>query len=78
MAESHRSNVEAKGKCRQVLKETQRKLEVKEEEQKDDKMIFVLLNEGELLQLPIIKEKFLKQDELSQEIQPKKTTKDYV
>jgi len=53
-----------------VLRETQRKLEVEE-----DKMIFTLPDEGELLELPEIKEEFLKENELNQEIQPHKTTK---
>ena len=43
MAESHPSNEEAEGKCKEVLKVTQRKLEVEEEEQKDDEMIFLSL-----------------------------------
>jgi len=40
MAESHPSNEEAKGKSKEVLKETQRKLKVEEEAQKEDEMIF--------------------------------------
>jgi len=78
MAESHPSNEEAKGKCKEVLKESQRKLEVEEEEKKEDEMIFVLPDEAEFLELPEIKEKFLKEDELNQGIQPNKTTKDDV
>jgi len=50
MVVSHHSNEEAKGKCKEVLKKTQRKLKVEE-----DEMIFVLSDEGELLELPEIK-----------------------
>ena len=48
MAQGHPSNEEAKGKCKKVLKETRLNLEVEEEEQKEDEMILVLLDEGEL------------------------------
>jgi len=41
-------------------------------------MTFVLPDEAELLELPKIEEKFLKEYELNQEIQPNKTTKNYV
>ena len=78
MVESHPSNKEAKGKCKEVLKETQRELEVEEEEEKEDEMIFVLSDEGEFLELPEIKEKLLKEDELNQEIQPNKTSQNDV
>jgi len=37
-----------------------------------------LPNEAELLELSVIKEKFLKEDEFNQEIQPNKTTKNDV
>jgi len=37
-------------------------------------MIFVLPDEGVLLELLAIKEKFLKEDELNQEFQPKRAT----
>ena len=39
-------------------------------------MIFILRDEGELLEFPEIKKEFLKEDELNQEIQPNKTTKE--
>ena len=74
MVESHPSNEEAKGKCKEVLMKTQSKLEVQEEEQKEDDMIFVLPDEGQLLELPEIKDELLEEDELNQEIQPNKTT----
>ena len=41
-------------------------------------MSFILPDEGELLELIEIKEEFLKEDELNQEIQPNKITKNYV
>ena len=75
MAEGHPSNEEAKGKCKKVLKETRLNLEVEEEEQKEDEIIFLLPDEGELIELPEIKEELSKEDVLSQEIQPNKTTK---
>jgi len=49
MAESHPSNEEAEAKCKDALKETQRKLEVEEEEQTEDEMIFIVSDEEELL-----------------------------
>ena len=41
-------------------------------------MIFVLPDEGVLLELLEIKDEFFKEDELNQEIQPNKTTKNGV
>jgi len=41
-------------------------------------MSFILPAEGELLELIEIKENFLKEDELNQEIQPNRTTKNDV
>ena len=78
MLKSHPSKEEAKGKCKEALKESQRMLEVEEEEQNEDEMIFILPDEAELLELPKIKEMFLKEDELNQEIQPNKSTKNDV
>ena len=60
MAESHPSKEEGK--------ESQRMLEVEEEGQRIDGIIFVLPDEAELLELSEIKEKLLKEDELNQEI----------
>jgi len=52
LAKSHPSNEKTKGKCKEVLKETLRELEVEKEEQMEDKKIIILPYEGELLKLP--------------------------
>jgi len=78
MAESHPTNEEAKGKCKEVLNKTQRKLDVEEEGKMEDEMIFILPDEGQLLELPEIKQELSEEDEFNHKIQPNKTTKNDV
>ena len=64
MAESHLSKEEAKDKCKKLLKAIPVKLQV-QGEQKENEMVFVGPDEGELLELSEVHEEFLKEDELN-------------